>query len=415
MKANDIGPYFFLSHARTPSAPADRAESNRFVGKFYRDLNRGLAEFAGRVTGFMEERRVAPGVPLPEDVLRAVSSCKVLVPLYSDRYFADQACAVEWKLFTRRGESGAAPVLGSIVPAVWSPVDFSELPAEVRSVPFDPTEFGSAYADYGLYGLVRLSRFETEYHTAVRHLAERIAAAGSRSHLRSGWGGPAEVRPAAFTGSTTRPPLRLMVAARPRPGDSPLDWNPYHSRSGKPIVALASYLLANLKYQPKAVTFEEAAPGLLEETVPAGPGLLLVDPWALADPAVADGLRRFDELDRPWIRVMVLIGAGADRNSDSVTNLTRQVAAVFRNRFAAEERSSTKEALRGIVSVEEFEAILPHLVRIVSKQYLKKLTENLESVTQTAPSQAAEFPRPRLKGPALFNGDRDAEERHDRP
>jgi hypothetical protein len=93
-------PYFFLSYAHNALSDArDEGESDYWVGELFRDLCRAVEQRAGLSKGagpgFMDrDRRV--GNDWPHGVVQALATCRVFMPLYSDRYFADECCGKEW-------------------------------------------------------------------------------------------------------------------------------------------------------------------------------------------------------------------------------------------------------------------------------------------------------------------------------
>jgi FxsC-like protein len=414
-------PYFFISHAHTPTLPGD-TESDALVQRFYEDLSQGVRRAAGataaRAEGFME-RHARKDLPLPAHVVHAVTSCRVLVPLFSERYFNDRRCAAEWSLFAKRVKAGegSPPAVNPIVPALWTPVDAATIQGVARSVTFDPTEFGDTYAEHGLYGLVRLSRFRDDYREVVDHLADKIADVGDQSRLPPVKGVSLTDLPTSFSHPGSRPPLRILVAACTADvtpgaggaiyGRTPLEWNPYHPDSAKPIGEYAASLVANLGYRPEVLTFDDGYADLLAEGVPTGPGLLIIDPALLRDPRAAGRFRRFDGLDRSWIRVMIPVNMRDGSASDSVVDLQSLIGDVFRRR-SDDGRLSVREAITGIRTLETFEVLLPQLVQIASRQYLKGRSHAVRSLDGVPP-------RVRLQGPRLFNGEHHGEEHDEGP
>jgi hypothetical protein len=97
-------PYFFLSYTHESCGDADDEPDYR-AGEFYRDLCRSVEWQAGlpkgAIPGFMDRDR-RPGDEWPLQLVRALATYHVFVPLYSSRYFADEHCGKEWKYFTSR-------------------------------------------------------------------------------------------------------------------------------------------------------------------------------------------------------------------------------------------------------------------------------------------------------------------------
>ena len=166
-------PYFFLSYAhKSHGETRDDGDANYWVGEFFRDLCRSVERQANLPkdnSGFMDRERRS-GNEWPIGVLAALAGCRVFVPLYSPRYFADEYCGKEWSYFVRRrsGISSAQDAL--IVPGIWDPVETERLPEAVRALQFGHRG-GDAYEARGLYGIMKISRYRAEYVRTVSDLA----------------------------------------------------------------------------------------------------------------------------------------------------------------------------------------------------------------------------------------------------
>lgn len=176
-------PYFFLSYARMPKRhPNDPDEPDRWVCQLYDDLCESILSLTNahpRSVGFMD-RQSAPGARWPEDLAQALATCKVFVPLYSERYFGSEHCRREWFTFARRELTHRAQggrVSSAIVPALWADIDPDCLPEVAKSVHYDHSDFGRRYRAEGFYGLIKLKRFRKDYELAAHQLARRIRQA----------------------------------------------------------------------------------------------------------------------------------------------------------------------------------------------------------------------------------------------
>jgi hypothetical protein len=97
--------YFFLSYARTPKADhGGRDDPDRWVYKLYRDLSSAILQMTSarpEEAGFMDrENRL--GVAWSPELSHALATCRVFVPLYSQRYFESENCGKEWSAFSGR-------------------------------------------------------------------------------------------------------------------------------------------------------------------------------------------------------------------------------------------------------------------------------------------------------------------------
>ncbi|MGH1554037.1 TIR-like protein FxsC [Streptomyces sp. L7] len=151
----DHRPYFFLSYAHTPPWGPDSGDPDHWVRVLFKDLCSHIMALtalpAGSNAGFMD-REMRSGEGWPEKLSQNLASCRVFVPLFSPRYFSSEMCGREWFAFTERmlhARTTGESVVPAIVPALWTRVEFSELPDSVRHIHLDDSGLGSGYATRG--------------------------------------------------------------------------------------------------------------------------------------------------------------------------------------------------------------------------------------------------------------------------
>src|SRR5277367_83092 len=252
--AADDGPFFFLSYAHSvrPDGP-DPDDPDQLIGRLFKDLCDHISDETGRPAGsvgFMD-RELQPRHEWPWRLSRSLATCRVFVPMYSRRYFQSEHCGKEWAAFRDRARNGSAHASGHVeamLPALWRPISRQALPEAASEIHFDPGELGQIYAEYGLYGIMKLTRFSDEYEWVVYRLAERILRVAERAPDP----GPAMDCGAlanAFNPAPDMPGdkrLRIIIAAPGRGdlpsgrngdhyGQSPQDWNPYSPDSAEPL------------------------------------------------------------------------------------------------------------------------------------------------------------------------------------
>ncbi len=192
MRADDDprAPLFFLSYARSggslrPKGPV--REPNVNVIRLFDDLSANVAELvcrtAGSDPGFMD-RSMQGGGRWNDELLYAVGTCQVFVPLLSAPFLRSEWCGMEWYGFSQRKVTtldAAAPSHQTcIIPVVWAPVPEEQYPPPVHAVQrFSPVGLPDAaiagrYESEGVYGLLRLGQ-EVSYQAIVWRLAQRIA------------------------------------------------------------------------------------------------------------------------------------------------------------------------------------------------------------------------------------------------
>jgi FxsC-like protein len=379
-------PYFFLSYAhKSRGDTRDSGEAGYWVGEFFRDLCRSVERQAGLLkgvsSGFMDRERRS-GNDWPIGVLRALSSCRVFVPLYSSLYFADEYCGKEWNYFARRRTDPSAQE-APIVPGIWDPVEAEKLPQAVQF-----SHRGSdAYKTLGLYGIMKVSRYRTEYIRAVSDLADWIVAAAERQPVREGPTVDPNALESAFDYGRTTPgrphgkQLRITVVAPRRDelpaermnsfcyGPSALDWKPYAPDSARPIVDDASDLARSLGFWVEVGDLYQHEDDLLSGDPRFGPQILIVDPWALLVPYTQQLLQRVNDRQLRWVQVVIAWSAADEESQQEEGRLRVMLDAAFQSKLA-ETASISEMAAHGVPSLGEFDMVLRQLIGAVAKRYL---------------------------------------------
>jgi FxsC-like protein len=382
-------PYFFLSYAHKSRGDVrEEGESDYWVGEFFRDLCRVVGQRPGlprgASPGFMDRGRRADD-EWPGGLVRALATCRVFVPLYSSRYFADEYCGKEWQYFARRTLDPAARE-AAIVPGIWEPVERGKLP-QAAQVP-ELWHCGShAYQTLGLYGIMKLSRYRKEYDTALSDLADRMVMAAERhpvkegaavdyralesvfGHVAAGQGKPADKR------------VRITVVA-PRqdelPGErensscyglSALDWKPYTPASARPIVEVAAELARSLGYQAEVGDLYQHEHDLLSGDPQSGPQILIIDPWALLVPHSQHLLELLSGRHMPWVQAVIAWNIADEDSRRAEDKLRNTLEATLRPKLV-EVASISTMAAQGVPSIDDFDAVLRQLIGAVAKRYL---------------------------------------------
>ncbi|POX57111.1 hypothetical protein C3489_02370 [Streptomyces sp. Ru71] len=155
-------PLFFLSYAHSGS--------DDMVRRFLRDLNERVRRLApGSAPGVALEG-MAHGASWETELRRRLASARVLVPLFSSRYFRSEWCGREWDAFERRS---TGPFL-AVVPVLWEPPD--RMPARMRDHRLLPGPTSE-----GLRTLMRTD--PEEYGRALDEIAEHVLAVAHQTSL----------------------------------------------------------------------------------------------------------------------------------------------------------------------------------------------------------------------------------------
>ncbi|BAJ30257.1 MULTISPECIES: TIR-like protein FxsC [Kitasatospora] len=314
-------PYFFLSYAHTPRINSrGAADPNLWVAKLYQDLCEAILQItdapSGHPVGFMD-RSMHQGQKWAERLSRELASCRVFVPLYSPRYFKSEACGREWHLFSRRSVYQRRPTaerMTGIVPALWVSMEHYQLPRVAGELQFNHDSFGAEYATEGLYALMKIAAFSSEYHTAVWRLARRIVDVAEQTVIPTGQVLDFESQPSAFDQPDTADQVRISVFSyqdRELPpqrsatwyGEQRTDWQPYRPDSSRPLAQDAADIARGMGFLPTVREFDEEAEQLLAGGPPA-PCVLLVDRWAFLDGRRSDLVRRLDRRNHGTVAVI---------------------------------------------------------------------------------------------------------------
>ena len=385
-------PYFYLSYAHTPQQRDDETHPDLWVDRLFTDLSAHIAQLTdiprGLPAGFTD-RELRAGNDWPMNLSRQLANCRVFVPLYSRRYFNSVDCGREWFYFQQRALNQATRVGQSvdvIVPAIWVPVDLRELPPAAAEINVSYAN-NEHYAHLGLYGITKLTRFRDDYEEVIYSLARRIIEAAERSSLQDGLITEYESLEYAFGGDSPDTPYerRLLITivaseqdALPEGrssnnyGPSPLDWNPYGPDSVRPIAEHAAAVARSLGYRAEVGHLDEHADGLLSSSPPSAPQVLIIDPWALLGPHCQQVLRRFDALNSPWVKLLIPWSQldTESANADAADRL-RVVSNSTIPSAMAQTRTTSKTAVHGVPTLDEFTMVLARLIRAANRQYLK--------------------------------------------
>ena len=397
-------PYFFLAYAHTPEQP--------WVARLYGDI---CAEVLERTTlpvtadvGFMDRSGIPLGSDWRDEVAGALATCQVFVPLYSPRYFTREECGKEWHAFAQRILDHRAREPGNpaaIVPALWTPVEASEIPEAAKRIQMNHADLGADYAQEGFYTLIKNSLYHQEYVTAVQQLAKHIIRAAENSHLRpcrvldfgplrNAFDAPGRQTPAdrLLTLVIAAPAADRLPSGRSAVyyGPSPCDWNPFHPGSRLTIAEYAAAVARLDSYETVVMSLDEGYEFFSSAGPEAGLGLLLVDPWACAEEGTVRRLRAFDELDLGWVGTMVPWSKDDEETMAQADRLRETLRAALPNRLG-EAQSATPTYTSRILTLEKFRTKLPDVIDGVLFRYLNHV--------EAHPPTGKILPRPRLSAP----------------
>jgi FxsC-like protein len=405
----DAVPYFFLSYAHTPRQEGDLGDPDIWVKKLFRDLSTEVRRIVGLPSSaraaFMD-REPRTGSEWSSQLAHALATCRVFVPLYSNRYFDSERCGKEWSAFSRRARHRMAHNAGfteAIVPALWVPVPPAALSEAARSVQFDHRRFGPLYSQLGFYGIIKISRYEREYEQAVCKLAQRILEVAQNVYIDpeqpERYGALKSVHDPAGRRKPVTRRLRITMVALAKSdlpagrtgqyyGSAACDWNPYDS--ALPLANFAADLARGLGYQPDVGDLNEHLGALLDSTQDPGPGVLIVDAWATTQAECQQTLSQIDALGTPWTQVVVPWNRQDAGTLEAEPRLRNCLEAALRKKLVAGYVDS-RDAVDGVPGMAEFDVALRAVIQAAARQYLRH--------GQAYPPSGQAIERPRLIGP----------------
>lgn len=315
-------PYFFLSYARTPMDEDTSGDPNRWVYRLFDHLCEEIFQMTTlrkrSDAGFLD-RKMRLGEQWPDEVSKALATCRVFVPLYSPRYFDSEHCGREWSAIQMRLRAHTSEPPPVIIPIMWVAVDQRSMPECARLIQFSQEGFWPDYLRHGLYSVAKASSQRHKLLQATFALARRISQVAELSPLREAQDMPRYTTlPNAFAGYRGKRRIRVSVVA-PHLGNlpngrnpyyygmRPHEWNPYrHEDNHQPLAHHVT------EFARERGIGAEIGPLDLpdgEDGIPDQPGMMLVDPWIADMPDTYENLRRFGgEITRsypvvvPWNR-----------------------------------------------------------------------------------------------------------------
>jgi FxsC-like protein len=336
-------PWFFLSYARTDAG-------TEHLKNFYSDLIVEVRQKAGipidmpdTAVGFMDTSGIEIGAAWPEEIVKALSNCRVFVCLYSRTYFTREYCGKEFQAFSERidkyVEASQLPASrpSLILPIIWGdPRRLPKpLPHAVSHIQYVADSVSESYGTLGLYYLMRVRSRENlvEYNKLLQEIADRIVqeaepdllppldalqpletvkdafrlpspggARAAKTERRRG--GPNVARFVYVAARTSElGDIREKVDCY---GDEDYEWRPYHPEHDKPV-GLISQSIASREglYYEKLRVDEDFVQQLREAENSNVIVVIIVDPWSIQVEYYRNQMSEFDR--REFLNCGVLI------------------------------------------------------------------------------------------------------------
>jgi FxsC-like protein len=344
--------------------------------------------------GFMD-RENKLGAEWSPELMTALKTCRVFVPLYSRRYFESDNCGKEWFSFARREVTHRArggERIGAIVPALWTRLDRDRIPDIAQSFQYDHADLGERYSTEGFYGIMKLRNYRADYQRAVHRLAERIVEIGDQGvayaddnvqdmeqkdfeSLQSAFG-PASAR------RTTNGQLQITVLAHDIStlppgrasdyyGETPHSWSPYRPNYPQPVADYALELAKKcLDCEPLVEAFENGTSDQVGNGQPLSPSLCLVDAWVSLSNAHHERLRFLNQINESWVSVLVPWN-NQDNGMSAAENDLREKLHLHLGRKLSGVPRRCQMAANGIPTLQDFGQLLPEMTMIMLKRFRK--------------------------------------------
>ena len=399
--SSEYNPYFFLSYARSPvTAEYPDADPDRWVRRFFCDLvaavRRHASTQSGLIHGFID-KELPPGSE-KESVRLAMSTAQVFVPLYSVGYLARSLPGREWACFRRRVElAGLAEPLRRFVPVLWAPLLENQEPPGLR----EALALGAdrpGYAENGLRALLKIGSYRESYRAVVNVAAEQIVVLAEKSPIRP-------IRPSkvpdiddmksqftvgpplsVFTIEIAAPTVRTVAAGRD-PGSygaSGVEWRPF-PRQDLPLAEYARQAVERRDFKAEVSGVRAG-----DDPRTRRPGIILIDPWLIADQDGRSALVSAVQNLPRWVLPLLIL----DQPEDARTQELAEQARGILHAAGALPTDSSRRGARGVSSLDGFKYLISVLVAEAERQYIRYRSGEVPSASSSDRPSLSRRPRP---------------------
>jgi len=399
-------PYFFLSYAHSdPLAGPPGANPDEPVREFFGDLVDAVRRYAswrsGMIPGFYDQE-----IPLRSDweesFRQALGAAQVFVPLYSAAYITKSRPGQEWACFSRRLELAGLDNPGRrFVPVLWTPLLETQHPLGLQEA-LDLGVGEHGYTENGLRALLKIPRYQGSYRGVVNVAAKRIVTVAEEYPIR-----PSEVPDIDQMKSpfTPEPHLSVFVIETAAPtagtvvperdargyGESSSDWRPFPQQE-RPLAEYARQVARGLDFNAEVRELKA-----VNDPHTRRPGIILIDPWFVADDSGRLTLESVvDSLPR-WVLPLMILDQPDDASTQKLADQVREIL----NAAGALPTDSARRAARGISSFDDFVSTVRTLAAEAERQYMRYHSRRSQSGQVPSPTSSS---RPGLRRHARPDG-----------
>jgi FxsC-like protein len=360
----DRGSCFFLSYAHSPPLSiTPEPDPDLWVEKLFTDLSDAVERHPSRPPGLRPgfcDRQLSAGEDWKKAISDALGETQVLVPLYSPGYVEKSWPGTEWVRFRGRMESAKVPQPEHrFVPVLWTPL-FGPKPTGYDAA----LELGAGQPDYaanGLQALLRFSPYQSAYRAVLGKLADRIVTVAQESPLPPSRVPDIDMMESEFL---TRAPLAVFSVEIAAPtvhtlpagcdqtpyGPSSVDWSPF-PKQRLPLGEYVKQIAERLDFEVDVTAFGKSA-----SSQSRGPGILLIDPWYIANDErrslLAAEVRRAPQ----WVLPLVVAGPSEDKLTGDLSHKVLDILG-----------SATQSA----TSLDAVDTLVPRLIADAERRYLR--------------------------------------------
>ncbi len=404
------GPYFFLSYAHSdPLVGLPEAKPDELVTIFFGDLTEAVRRHAVRLSGTAPgsyDRDIPVGSNWKESIRQAIGLAQTFVPLYSAAYIDRSWPGQEWECFRRRmNDAGVADPLERFVPILWTP-----LPPQAQDQPglqaaLDLGRDVDEYTENGVRLLLRIDSFRLSYDYIIDRAARRIVelaeaspigpfAARDPDEMES----PFVPRPhgTVFVIETAAPTVSTVVAERDPHGygERGSDWQPFPEQQIS-LAEAAGQVAKQLGFTPEVA--EIGAGKKASGSAIRRPGVILIDPWFVAEDSGRLALEAAVENLPGWVLPVIVLDQPDDATTQKLADQVRDIL----NAAGALPTESSRRTAKGVTTLNGFVDSVRVLVAAAERQYLRRPQGRQDSKQVT--STWSSF-RPMLRPPPPHGG-----------
>lgn len=393
--------WFFLSHARF-----DRDnDKKKLINRFYEDLLSEIRRRKGRDgSAFIDADGIQPGDLWDKSLARSLSTCRVLVCMYSLSYFNSEFCGKEFQIFYDRLEKHKTaedehPPL--ILPVMYTaPEDFATKPVTGK-IQYTFDEFPADYKENGLHYIMARKTKEEDYLDFIDLFATRLIQVAA-AHVLTEEKDLVDIEavPSAWNieppkddsndedsgpdlGDTVEYADFVFAAARRNEIESlreapqidrygnrgGIDWTPYRPDLLQPVGQFTQMVASREGFYYKALELNE---DLIEEIKNARRGnrivIIIVDTWTLALKNYYEILTKYDDFDSLNSSMIIVWN-----NKDEFTTAKRsQLESYIRRTFPTKSaRSGNVVFVNNVGSQEDLDSFLAKALHELKAQILR--------------------------------------------